>query len=90
MGTGELSGALNTAGKALSESPVSARDLGGLVGLVTDGTISGKLGKEVFAKMFDSGRTASAIIEAEGLKQISDTGELEKLIDEVIAGNQNR
>ena len=87
---GELSGALNTAGKALSESPVSARGLGELVRLVSDGTISGKLGKEVFAKMFDSGRTASAIIEAEGLKQISDTGELEMLIDEVIAGNQKQ
>ena len=87
---GELSGALNTAGKTIDESPVSAADLGKLVKLIGDGTLSGKLGKGVFSKMFDSGRTASAIIEAEGLKQISDTGELEKLIDEVIAGNQKQ
>jgi len=87
---GELSGALNTAGKTVDESPVSATDLGELVKLIGDGTLSGKLGKDVFSKMFDSGRTASAIIEAEGLKQISDTGELEKLIDEVIAVNQKQ
>ncbi len=72
------------------DAPVSARELGELVKLISDGTISGKLGKEVFAKMFDSGRAASEIIEAEGLKQISDTGELEKLIDEVIARNQKQ
>ena len=87
---GELSGTLNTAGKTVKESPVSARDLGELVKLISDGTLSGKLGKEVFAKMFGSGRGANEIIEAEGLKQISDTGELEKLIDELIAGNQEQ
>ena len=87
---GELSGALNAAGKTVEESPVSATDLGELVKRIGDGTLSGKLAKDVFAKMFDSGRAASEIIEAEGLKQINDTGELEKLIDEMIAGNQKQ
>ena len=84
---GDLSGALNTAGKALVDSPVSAPNLAELVKLIAGGTLSSKLGKEVFAKMFESGQTAGEIIEAEGLKQISDTPALQKIIDEVLAKN---
>ena len=84
---GELTGALNAAGKPITDSPVSAEDLGDLVKLVSDGTLTGKLAKEVFAKMFESGRSAQEIVEAEGLKQISDEDALQKLVDEVIAGN---
>ena len=65
--------------------PVGAAELGELVALVDKGTLSGKLGKEVFSKMFESGKTAPEIIEAEGLRQISDTGELEQIISEVLA-----
>ena len=84
---GELSGALNAAGKPITESPVSAETLGGLVKLVGEGTLTGKLAKEVFAKMFESGRSAREIVDAEGLKQISDEDALRKLVDQVIAGN---
>ena len=84
---GDLLGVLNAAGKPITESPVSAAGLGELVRLIDDGTISGKLAKEIFAKMIESGRPASEIVEAEGLKQISDEGELQRIIDEIVANN---
>jgi aspartyl-tRNA(Asn)/glutamyl-tRNA(Gln) amidotransferase subunit B len=84
---GELSGALKAAGQAIEESPVSAGRLAELLRLISAGTISGKLGKEIFAKMFASGRAAAEIMAAEGLAQISDAGELEKIIDDVLAAN---
>ena len=84
---GEMMGALKAAGKEIGESPMSAENLGGLVKLVASGELSGKLAKEVFPKMLESGEAAAAIIEREGLKQISDTGALEQIIDGVIAAN---
>ncbi len=84
---GDLSGALNAAGKDIAESPVSAAHLGELVALIGKNEISGKLAKEIFPKMFASGEAPRAIMEREGLAQISDTGALEKIIDEVIGGN---
>ena len=87
---GDLAGALNAAEKSIGESPISAEGLAELVKLRSDGTLSSKLAKEVFAKMFESGKSATEIIESEGLKQISDTGELEKIIDEIIANNMRQ
>ena len=84
---GEMMGALKAAGKEIGESPMSAENLGGLVKLVASGELSGKLAKEVFTKMLESGEPAAAIIEREGLKQISDTGALEQIIDGVMAAN---
>ncbi|MEZ5367203.1 MAG: Asp-tRNA(Asn)/Glu-tRNA(Gln) amidotransferase subunit GatB [Bryobacterales bacterium] len=84
---GDLAGALKAAELEIGASPVSAERLAELVKLLGDGTLSSKLAKEVFAKMFESGKTAGEIIEAEGLKQISDTGELESIIEEVIDKN---
>ena len=81
---GDLMGALNAAGRDIADSPVNAAQLGGLVKLVAEGTLSGKLAKEVFAKMFASGKSARAIIEAEGLRQISDSGQLEGVIAAVL------
>jgi aspartyl-tRNA(Asn)/glutamyl-tRNA(Gln) amidotransferase subunit B len=83
--TTELLGALKNAG--LAESPVSAEQLGELVALIVKGEISGKMAKEVFAKMFASGDSARSIVDREGLKQISDEGALGKIVDEVIASN---
>jgi len=83
----ELFGALNKAGRNIDDSPIAAAQLGDLVQLVEDGTISGRIAKDVFQAMFESGRDAKAIIEEKGLKQISDTDELERLADEVIAAN---
>jgi aspartyl-tRNA(Asn)/glutamyl-tRNA(Gln) amidotransferase subunit B len=84
---GDLMGMLKAQGKELADSPVRAEDLGELLKLLVAGELSGKLAKDVFAKMFASGEPAVAIIEREGLKQISDTGALEKIIAEVIAAN---
>ncbi len=81
---GDLMGALNADGKQIAESPVTPRRLGELVALIRAGEISGKIAKEVFVKMFASGDAAPAIIEREGLKQISDAGALERIVDEVL------
>jgi aspartyl-tRNA(Asn)/glutamyl-tRNA(Gln) amidotransferase subunit B len=85
--TVELFARLNKAGLDLSESKVSAEALGGLLSLVKDGSISGKIAKDVFDEMFETGKPASEIVEAKGLKQISDTGALEGIIDALIADN---
>jgi aspartyl-tRNA(Asn)/glutamyl-tRNA(Gln) amidotransferase subunit B len=84
---GDLAAALKEAGKDISESPVSAERLGELIALIAKSEISGKLAKEIFPKMFASGDSARAIMEREGLKQISDSGALAKIVDEVIAAN---
>ncbi|MGC6484337.1 MAG: Asp-tRNA(Asn)/Glu-tRNA(Gln) amidotransferase subunit GatB [Candidatus Puniceispirillales bacterium] len=88
--TVELFGALNKAGKSLAESPVSPEALGALVGLISDGTISGRIAKDVFAEMVETGGDPAVIIEEKGLKQVSDTGAIEAMIDEVLAANQDK
>lgn len=85
--TGEYFGALNRSGAALSEAPVDAAKLGGLLDLIADNTISGRIAKDVFEAMWDSGKDAAAIVAEQGLKQISDTGEIEGIVDRVIADN---
>jgi aspartyl-tRNA(Asn)/glutamyl-tRNA(Gln) amidotransferase subunit B len=84
---GDLMGLLKADGKEIGESPVSAEKLGELVRMMAKGELSGKLAKEIFPKMFATGDSPSAIVEREGLKQISDAGELERVIEEVIASN---
>ncbi|MCB1680985.1 MAG: Asp-tRNA(Asn)/Glu-tRNA(Gln) amidotransferase subunit GatB [Rhodospirillales bacterium] len=83
----ELLGLLNKNGKGISESPVTAENLGGLIELISDDTISGKIAKDVFAEMFTSGKAPGSIVEEKGLKQVTDTGLIEQVIDEVIAEN---
>ncbi|WP_282609696.1 Asp-tRNA(Asn)/Glu-tRNA(Gln) amidotransferase subunit GatB [Pelagibius sp. Alg239-R121] len=85
---GDYFGALNrTSGANLGNAPVDAAKLGGLIDLIADGTISGRTAKEVFEAMWDSGKDASTIVEEKGLKQISDTGALEGIVDQLIADN---
>lgn len=88
--SGELFGALNKAGMELSDCPIAPAQLGALVGLIADGTISGKIAKDVFAEMFETGKEPAQIIEEKGLKQVSDTGAIEAMIDEVLAANQDK
>ena len=88
--TSDLFGRLNKSGIAISESPVSAEAMGGLLDLLSDGTISGRIAKDVFDNMFETGKDAAAIIEEKGLKQISDTGALEAIIDAVIEHGPNQ
>ncbi len=85
--TGELMAALKADGREIGQAPVSAENLGALVGLIAKGEISGKLAKEIFPKMAATGEPPAAIIEREGLRQISDTGALAAVIAEVIAAN---
>ena len=85
--TQELFGYLNKEGLELSDSPVSAPALGGLIDLISDNTISGKLAKDVFARMIAGEGEASAIVEKHGLKQVTDTGAIEKVVDEIIAAS---
>jgi aspartyl-tRNA(Asn)/glutamyl-tRNA(Gln) amidotransferase subunit B len=84
---GELAAALNKEGIDIGASRVCAEALGSLVLRIADGTISGKIAKEVFEAMWASGRGADAIIEEKGLRQITDSGAIEKVIDEVMAKN---
>ncbi|MES9840157.1 MAG: Asp-tRNA(Asn)/Glu-tRNA(Gln) amidotransferase subunit GatB [Candidatus Thiodiazotropha endolucinida] len=85
--TVELAGALNKAGLDLAQSPVSPKQLGGLLQRIADNTISGKIAKQVFEAIWNGEGDADAVIEAKGLKQITDSGQIEKIIDEVIAAN---
>ena len=88
--TQELFGALNKKGLELGASPVKAEALGALLDLVKDGTINGKIAKDVFAKMVETGEAPGAIVEREGLKQVTDTGAIEKAIDELMAANADK
>ena len=85
--TQELFGYLNKEGLELADSPVSAEALGGLIALISDETISGKIAKDVFARMIAGEGEAAAIVEKHGLKQVTDTGAIEKVVDEIIAAN---
>ncbi|MFN3944810.1 MAG: Asp-tRNA(Asn)/Glu-tRNA(Gln) amidotransferase subunit GatB [Allosphingosinicella sp.] len=86
----DLFGALNRLGKSIVESPVSPRQGAELIGLVTDGTLSGTLSKQVFEIMLETGEDPAAIVEARGLKQTSDTGEIERVIASVMEANQDK
>ncbi len=84
----DLAARLNKDGKDLADSPVSAAQLGGLVARIADNTISNNIAKKVFEALWNGeGQSADEVIEKQGLKQITDTGAIEKLIDEVLAAN---
>jgi len=87
--TGELFGALNKADRDIDDSPVSAAQLGSLIDLIKDGTISGKIAKDVFALIFEGEESGdpAEIVEKRGLKQVTDTGAIEKIVDDIIAAN---
>ena len=85
--TQDLFGYLNKEGLDLARSPVSAEQLSGLIALISNNTISGKIAKDVFHKMILTGESAAAIVDREGLRQVTDTGAIEKVIDDVLAAN---
>jgi len=87
---GELFGALNKADTDLADSPVSADALGGLIDRIADKTISGKIAKEVFERMFNGEGSADDIIEAQGLKQVTDMGAIEAMVQTVIDANPDQ
>jgi aspartyl-tRNA(Asn)/glutamyl-tRNA(Gln) amidotransferase subunit B len=87
---GDLMGALNKAGLGIEDSPVSAAAVAGLLDRVKDNTISGKIAKEVFEAMWAGEGSADEIIEAKGLKQITDTSAIEAIVDSVIEANPSQ
>ena len=84
---GDLAGALNKSGLEIGTSPVSATQLGGLIRRLKDGTISGKIAKQVFEAMWNGEGDADRVIESQGLKQITDSGAIEALIEAIVAAN---
>lgn len=86
----ELFGRLNKEGQDVTTSPVSAAQLGGLVDLIGEGTISGKIAKDLFEILWTEGGDPRQIVEARGMKQVTDTGAIEKAVDEIIAANPEK
>ncbi len=84
---GDLSASLNRDGKDVSDSPVSSAMLAGMIRRITDNTISGKIAKEVFEAMWNGEGDADAVIDKKGLRQITDTDAIEKIVDEILAAN---
>jgi aspartyl-tRNA(Asn)/glutamyl-tRNA(Gln) amidotransferase subunit B len=86
----ELTGRLNREGKEITASPVSAAQLGAILDLIGEGTISGKIAKDLFEIVWNEGGDPRAIVDARGLKQVTDTGAIEKIVDEIIAKNPDK
>ncbi|MEE2952040.1 aspartyl/glutamyl-tRNA(Asn/Gln) amidotransferase subunit B [Fulvimarina manganoxydans] len=86
----DLLGALNKAGKDIDETPVSADQLGAILDLIREGTISGKIAKDLFEIVWNEGGDPKEIVESRGMKQVTDTGAIEKAVDEVIAANPEK
>src|SRR5262249_47063922 len=86
----ELFGRLNKESKAIDETPVSAGQLGAIIDLIGKGTISGKIAKDIFEIVWTEGGEPSEIVEKRGLKRVTDTGAIEKAVDEIIAANPDK
>ncbi len=86
----ELLGQLNKGGHDIDASPISADGLGELLDLLADNTISGRIAKDVFAEMFATGKGAAAIVEEKGLRQVTDSGAIDEVIDAVLAKNPDK
>jgi aspartyl-tRNA(Asn)/glutamyl-tRNA(Gln) amidotransferase subunit B len=84
---GELAAQLNKAGLAIGKSPISAVQLAGLINRIKDNTISGKIAKQVFEALWNGAASADAVIEQQGLKQVSDTGAIEKIVGDIVDAN---
>lgn len=86
----DLLGALNKASKDIEESPVSPAQLGAIIDLIKDGTISGKIAKELFEIVWNEGGDPKQLVEDRGMKQVTDTGAIEKAVDDIIAANPDK
>jgi aspartyl-tRNA(Asn)/glutamyl-tRNA(Gln) amidotransferase subunit B len=84
---GDLFGALNKLGFSIEQSPVAPDRLGALIDLIGDGTISGRIAKDLFAEMVETGEAPAAIVDRKGLRQVSDSGAIEKAVDAALAAN---
>jgi aspartyl-tRNA(Asn)/glutamyl-tRNA(Gln) amidotransferase subunit B len=86
----ELFGRLNREGHDISESPMTAQQLGGVIDLIGEGVISGKIAKDLFEILYTEGGDPRQIVESRGMKQVTDTGAIEKAVDAIIAGNPDK
>jgi aspartyl-tRNA(Asn)/glutamyl-tRNA(Gln) amidotransferase subunit B len=86
----ELFGRLNKEGRSIASSPVSAGQLGTMLDMIADGTISGKIGKDLFEIVWTEGGDPREIVERRGMKQVTDLGAIEKVVDEIIAKNPDK
>jgi len=87
---GDFFAALNRTGRSIADSPVSAAALGELLDLLTDQTINGRIAKEVFEAMVETGQTPSSIVESRGLRQVTDTGAIDRAVEAVLAANAGK
>jgi aspartyl-tRNA(Asn)/glutamyl-tRNA(Gln) amidotransferase subunit B len=87
---GELSAALNSSGREIGESPVDSIRFASLLDRITDNTISGKIAKEVFSLIWNSEKSVDSVIEDQGLKQITDSGEIEAIIDRILSDSTDQ
>jgi aspartyl-tRNA(Asn)/glutamyl-tRNA(Gln) amidotransferase subunit B len=88
--TGDFFAALNRTGRSIADTPVSAVALGGLIDLVSDSTINGRIAKEVFEAMVETGQHPAAIVEAKGLRQVTDTGAIDAAVDAVLVAQPGK
>ena len=86
----ELFGRLNKEGHDITDSPVSADQLGGIVDLIGEGVISGKIAKDLFEIVWTEGGNPRALVEERGMKQVTDLGAIEKVVDDIIAANPDK
>jgi aspartyl-tRNA(Asn)/glutamyl-tRNA(Gln) amidotransferase subunit B len=87
---GDFFAALNRTGKTIETSPVSAAALGGLLDLIGNATINGRIAKEVFEAMVETGEDAAVIVDRKGLRQVTDTGAIDAAVDRVLAENADK
>lgn len=87
---GDFFAALNRTGRTITDPPVSAAQLGALLDLIADGTINGRIAKELFEAMVDTGKDAAVIVEEKGLRQVTDVGAIDAAIDRVLAANADK
>jgi len=87
---GDFFAALNASGRTIEDPPVSAANLGALIDLIKDGTLSGRLAKDVFALMVETGTDPATLVEERGLRQVTDTGAIEAEVDKIIAANPDK
>jgi aspartyl-tRNA(Asn)/glutamyl-tRNA(Gln) amidotransferase subunit B len=88
--TGDLFAALNRTGRTINDSPVSAAALGSLLDLLADKTINGRIAKDVFEAMVETGADPATIVEQRGLRQVTDTGAIDAAVAKVLAGNPDK
>jgi aspartyl-tRNA(Asn)/glutamyl-tRNA(Gln) amidotransferase subunit B len=87
---GDFFAALNRTGRGITDSPVTAANLGGLLDLISDATINGRIAKEVLEAMVETGEDAASIVDARGLRQVTDTGAIDAAVDAVLAANADK